>query len=123
MCLLAGRGGGWRPRRPATRRRRPCRRAPRPRTRGNPRPRSWVRTYPHPPMERVLSTEVAGRVGEPVRVAGWLHHQRQLARVAFALVRDRAGIVQVVVEDAAVRAELDALAPQAVLAVAGRRVG
>jgi nondiscriminating aspartyl-tRNA synthetase len=74
-------------------------------------------------MERVLSTEVAGRVGEPVRVAGWLHHQRQLARVAFALVRDRAGIVQVVVEDAAVRAELDALAPETVLAVEGTAVG
>jgi nondiscriminating aspartyl-tRNA synthetase len=56
-------------------------------------------------------------------VAGWLHHQRQLARVAFALVRDRAGIVQVVVDDPAVRAELDALAPETVLAVEGTAVG
>jgi nondiscriminating aspartyl-tRNA synthetase len=73
-------------------------------------------------MERSLSTDLARRVGEAVRVAGWLHHQRQLARVAFALVRDRAGIVQVVVEDAAVRAELDALAPETVLAVEGTAV-
>jgi nondiscriminating aspartyl-tRNA synthetase len=69
--------------------------------------------------ERVLSTDLGPRAGERVRVAGWLHHQRQLARVAFALVRDRAGIVQVVVEDAGLRAELDGLAPETVLAVEG----
>ena len=70
-------------------------------------------------VERVLSTDLGPRAGERVRVAGWLHHQRQLARVAFALVRDRAGIVQVVVEDAGLRAELDGLAPETVLAVEG----
>ena len=32
---------------------------------------------------------------------GWLHHQRQLAHVAFVLLRDRSGIAQVVVVDAA----------------------
>jgi nondiscriminating aspartyl-tRNA synthetase len=73
-------------------------------------------------MERVLSTDLGGRVGEPVRVAGWLHHQRQLARVAFALVRDRRGIVQVVVEDPDLRAELDTLPPETVLAVEGTAV-
>jgi nondiscriminating aspartyl-tRNA synthetase len=73
-------------------------------------------------MERVLSTDLGERSGEPVRVAGWLHHQRQLARVAFALVRDRRGIVQVVVEDAGLRAELDALPPETVLAVEGTAV-
>jgi nondiscriminating aspartyl-tRNA synthetase len=72
--------------------------------------------------ERVLSTDLVGRVGESVRVAGWLHHQRQLARVAFVLVRDRRGIVQVVVEDAGLRAELDGLAPETVVAVEGTAV-
>ena len=72
--------------------------------------------------ERVLSTDLVGRVGESVRVAGWLHHQRKLARVAFVLVRDRRGIVQVVVEDAGLRAELDGLAPETVVAVEGTAV-
>ena len=72
--------------------------------------------------ERVLSTDLVGRVGESVRVAGWLHHQRQLARVAFVLVRDRRGIVQVVVEDAGLRAELDGLPPETVVAVEGTAV-
>ena len=37
-------------------------------------------------MERILSRELAGRVGEQVRVAGWLHHQRQLATEPFRIV-------------------------------------
>jgi len=73
-------------------------------------------------MERHLVSQLGERCGERVRVAGWLHHQRQLARVAFALVRDRSGIVQVVVEDAGLRAELDALPPETVLAVVGTAV-
>jgi nondiscriminating aspartyl-tRNA synthetase len=73
-------------------------------------------------MDRHLVSDLAGRAGERVRVAGWLHHQRQLARVAFVLVRDRSGIVQVVVEDPGLRAELDALAPETVLAVEGTAV-
>jgi nondiscriminating aspartyl-tRNA synthetase len=36
-------------------------------------------------------------------MAGWLHHQRQLARVAFLLLRDRSGIAQVVITDQASR--------------------
>ena len=39
-----------------------------------------------------------------VRLAGWLHHQRQLAQVTFLLLRDGAGIAQVVVVDADARA-------------------
>jgi nondiscriminating aspartyl-tRNA synthetase len=73
-------------------------------------------------MERHLVSQLGERSGERVRVAGWLHHQRQLARVAFALVRDRSGIVQVVVEDAGTRAELDALPPETVLAMEGTAV-
>ena len=48
-------------------------------------------------MQRVLTTELASHVGERVRLAGWLHHQRHLARVSFLLVRDRCGVAQVVV--------------------------
>ena len=50
-------------------------------------------------MERTLASELVARAGERVRIAGWLHHQRQLARVTFVLVRDRSGIAQVVLVD------------------------
>jgi nondiscriminating aspartyl-tRNA synthetase len=70
-------------------------------------------------MDRTITTDLAARVGERVRVAGWLHHQRRLARVAFLLVRDRAGIVQVVVEDDDLRARAGELAPETVVEVEG----
>src|SRR5437867_617330 len=47
---------------------------------------------------RVLSTELGGRVGERVRMAGWLHAKRELGSVSFAVLRDRAGLAQVVVD-------------------------
>lgn len=47
-------------------------------------------------MERILTTELAGHVGRHVRVQGWLQRERRLARVTFALLRDRAGIAQIV---------------------------
>jgi nondiscriminating aspartyl-tRNA synthetase len=47
---------------------------------------------------RVLSTELGARVGERVRMAGWLHAKRELGSVSFAVLRDRAGLAQVVVD-------------------------
>lgn len=70
-------------------------------------------------MDRVLSSELASHVGERVRVAGWLHHQRQLAKVSFLLVRDRAGIVQVVAVDDAVCAAMGELLAESVVEVIG----
>ncbi|HET8619418.1 MAG TPA: aspartate--tRNA(Asn) ligase [Acidimicrobiales bacterium] len=70
-------------------------------------------------MERTLTADLAGRAGRRVRVAGWLHHQRRLARVTFLLVRDAAGIVQVVVEDAGLRARLEGLLTETVVEVTG----
>jgi nondiscriminating aspartyl-tRNA synthetase len=70
-------------------------------------------------MERVLANEVAAHTGDRVRIAGWLHHQRQLSQVAFALVRDRSGIVQVVLDDAAQRATVAELPPETVVEVEG----
>jgi nondiscriminating aspartyl-tRNA synthetase len=71
-------------------------------------------------MQRVLAAELGGKEsGERVRVAGWLHHQRRLARVAFVLVRDRSGITQVVLEDPAARDAVSGLAPETVIEVEG----
>ena len=70
-------------------------------------------------MERTWSTELVGRAGETVRLAGWLHHQRQLAQVAFVLLRDGAGVAQIVVSSEQQRARLAALLPETVLQVTG----
>jgi nondiscriminating aspartyl-tRNA synthetase len=47
---------------------------------------------------RVLSTELAAHVGERVTIAGWLHAKRELGSVSFAVLRDRAGLAQVVID-------------------------
>jgi nondiscriminating aspartyl-tRNA synthetase len=70
-------------------------------------------------MERTLAAELGTRVGARVRMAGWLHHQRQLARVAFVLLRDRSGVAQVVVVSADAREAVRELLPETVIEVHG----
>ncbi|MFZ0996446.1 MAG: aspartate--tRNA(Asn) ligase [Candidatus Dormiibacterota bacterium] len=73
-------------------------------------------------MKRVWSDRLSDSVGQRVEIAGWLHHQRRLAQVSFVLVRDGRGIIQVVVEDAGLRADLAAWTPETVLRVEGEVV-
>jgi len=68
-------------------------------------------------MERTLTGELRSRVGERVLLAGWLHHQRRLARLTFVLLRDRAGLAQIVVEDEAAIEAVAGLLPETVLEV------
>jgi len=65
---------------------------------------------------RVLSNELRDRVGERVRLAGWLHSRRDLGAVSFLVLRDRVGLAQIVSSDA-----LD-LQPEAVIEVEGKVV-
>jgi nondiscriminating aspartyl-tRNA synthetase len=74
------------------------------------------------PMERVVAKDLAARVGTRVRVAGWLQHERRLSRVLFLVVRDGTGLVQVVVDDLALRAAVEELKPETVLEVEGDAV-
>ena len=68
-------------------------------------------------MERTLTGELRPRMGERVRLAGWLHHQRRLARLTFVLLRDRAGLAQIVVEDPATVEQVAHWLPETVLEV------
>ncbi len=70
-------------------------------------------------MGRTFANELPAKVGERVRMLGWLHHQRQLAHVAFVLLRDRSGIAQVVVVDAAAREAVAELMAETVIEVEG----
>lgn len=53
-------------------------------------------------MARILNAETVGKVGETVRVAGWIHARRDMGKIMFFDLRDRSGLLQVV----AVPAEL-----------------
>ncbi|MGA4729987.1 aspartate--tRNA(Asn) ligase [Micromonospora taraxaci] len=68
-------------------------------------------------MQRTLSHHLPARIGETVRIAGWVHRRRLLKSVAFLIVRDAAGLAQVVVTDPAVRAGLEKLTEETVVEV------
>ncbi|MDG4805436.1 aspartate--tRNA(Asn) ligase [Micromonospora sp. WMMD1120] len=70
-------------------------------------------------MQRILSHHLADHVGSTVRIAGWVHRRRLLKSVAFLIVRDAAGLAQVVVTDPTVRAELEKLTEETVVEVVG----
>ena len=70
----------------------------------------WHREFPYRPhsqgvatipegavmISRVLSAELPKHIGERVTIAGWLHRRRELKSVTFLVIRDRAGLAQVV---------------------------
>jgi nondiscriminating aspartyl-tRNA synthetase len=70
-------------------------------------------------MERTLAAELPAHIGQRVRLAGWIHHQRQLAQVAFVLLRDRSGVAQVVAIDQADRSALAVLLAETVVEIDG----
>ncbi|MFC0504368.1 aspartate--tRNA(Asn) ligase [Micromonospora costi] len=70
-------------------------------------------------MQRILSQQLPTHVGRTVRIAGWVHRRRLLKAVTFLIVRDAAGLSQVVVTDPAVRAQVEALTEETVVEVTG----
>lgn len=48
---------------------------------------------------RTLSRDVIKAIGESVEIQGWIHKKRLLGGLNFLSIRDRAGLVQVVVEN------------------------
>lgn len=46
---------------------------------------------------RTLVYELTSKIGDSVRLQGWLHRVRNLGKIAFVILRDRSGLVQCVV--------------------------
>jgi aspartyl-tRNA synthetase len=60
-------------------------------------------------MNRTLSTDTTQKVGETVKLNGWVNNRRNMGKIVFLDLRDRWGIVQVV----CVPSELDNVAQEA----------
>jgi len=89
-----------------------------------PAPRALAAELPHlvtqpPPVTATDAGDSSAPAGRPVTIAGWIHRRRRLANVAFVVVRDRSGLVQVVVHDPVVRASIDAMPEETVVEVTG----
>ncbi|WBB75197.1 aspartate--tRNA(Asn) ligase [Micromonospora sp. WMMD1128] len=70
-------------------------------------------------MQRILSSQLPAHVGATVQLAGWVHRRRLLKAVAFLIVRDAAGLAQVVVAAPDVRVQVEALTEETVVEVVG----
>jgi len=70
-------------------------------------------------MSRILSSEINKHIGKKITVSGWVHKKRLLGGLTFINVRDRAGLVQVLVEDKKEVEKLRGLQIGTVLSVTG----
>ena len=50
-------------------------------------------------MQRTLARDIIQFIEKPVLVKGWLHKKRLMGGLAFINVRDRSGLVQILIED------------------------
>ncbi len=71
-------------------------------------------------MQRIRTDEAASRIGETVKLAGWMHNWRDMGQFGFLVLRDGAGTFQAVVSNADEIAKLRPLQFESVLEVEGK---
>lgn len=71
-------------------------------------------------MQRLISNELTNKVGEEVLVKGWLNAIRVLGKISFMVIRDRGGMVQVVLEDKIETDKVKNLQPGSIITVTGK---
>lgn len=69
-------------------------------------------------MERTLAAELPGKVGEHVRLEGWIHGIRKFGAVNFLNLRDRSGLAQIILAPDQME-KLSGLQVETVVAVEG----
>lgn len=70
-------------------------------------------------MDRVLSSDVSKYIGKKIVIKGWLHKKRLLGGLTFINIRDRRGLVQVLIEDKAETEKLRGMQIGSVLTIEG----
>jgi len=74
-------------------------------------------------MERILNKETVSKVGQEITIKGWINARRNMGKIVFLDMRDRSGIVQVVLVpselDEATQAIVGELRPEYVLEIRG----
>ena len=74
-------------------------------------------------MERILALETVKKVGQTAALCGWVHARRNMGKIVFLDMRDRSGIVQVVIVpkelDETSQSILSEIRPEFVLQIEG----
>lgn len=70
-------------------------------------------------MNRILTSQLSSHQNQKVLLRGWLNSYRALGKLAFLILRDRAGFAQIVIEDKEQMKQLSSLFPGSVLRVEG----
>ncbi len=71
---------------------------------------------------RTLSNKIADKIGKEATIKGWLHKKRTMGGINFVNIRDRAGLVQIVVEKKAEVEKLRGMQIGSVLEITGQVV-
>lgn len=69
--------------------------------------------------KRTLSSELKNLINQSVNVSGWLHKKRNLGKIAFLIVRDRKGLMQVIVDNPTEIAKIEHLHQGSILHISG----
>ncbi|HSX48575.1 MAG TPA: aspartate--tRNA(Asn) ligase, partial [Candidatus Nanoarchaeia archaeon] len=69
---------------------------------------------------RTLSSQVLDHAGKSVVLRGWLHKKRAMGALMFVVLRDRGGLIQIVVKDEAEQEKLRGMQVGTVLEVTGK---
>ncbi len=68
---------------------------------------------------RILTDQIKNHEGKEAELAGWLHKRRDLGGLVFLLLRDRAGVAQIVIQDEGETKKLHGLQNGTVISVKG----
>ncbi len=71
-------------------------------------------------MARTLSKDIASLIGAEATIKGWLHKKRLLGGLTFINVRDRSGLIQVLIEDKSETEKLRGMQLGTVLEITGK---
>lgn len=71
---------------------------------------------------RILTSNIADHIGKKVLVSGWIHKIRKMGGITFVVIRDRAGLVQGVVEKEEANKVLEDLSTESIVSIMGEVV-
>jgi nondiscriminating aspartyl-tRNA synthetase len=71
-------------------------------------------------QQRTLSTEISSKIGQKVLVKGWLYQLRAFNNFTFLILRDRQGLVQAIIDQPEMLAQLKDLQMESVLEIEGK---